>query len=73
MYSNRRLGLIDRYAGVPVDFEEVNINPNTEGNEDLEYAITSIRRNGVALKGKPFITLLITLITGKLLMQNCIF
>ncbi|XP_021962427.1 isocitrate dehydrogenase [NAD] subunit gamma, mitochondrial isoform X2 [Folsomia candida] len=40
-----------RYAGVPVDFEEVNINPNTEGNEDLEYAITSIRRNGVALKG----------------------
>lgn len=40
-----------RYAGVPVDFEEVNINPQTEGNEELEYAITSIRRNGVALKG----------------------
>lgn len=44
--------LIFRYAGVPVDFEEVNIDPNSEGNEDLEYALTSIKRNGVAIKGK---------------------
>jgi isocitrate dehydrogenase (NAD+) len=43
--------VVCRYAGVPVDFEEVNIDPSTEGNDDLEYAITSIRRNGVALKG----------------------
>ncbi|CAL8114884.1 unnamed protein product [Orchesella dallaii] len=40
-----------RYAGVPVDFEEVPIDPSNDSNEDLEYAITSIRRNGAALKG----------------------
>ncbi|XP_033331359.2 isocitrate dehydrogenase (NAD(+)) 3 non-catalytic subunit gamma [Megalopta genalis] len=39
------------YAGVPVDFEDVDIDPNADDNEDLHYAITSIRRNGVALKG----------------------
>ncbi|KAJ8668430.1 hypothetical protein QAD02_010093 [Eretmocerus hayati] len=42
---------IFKYAGVPVDFEEIDIDPNTEDAEDFEYAITSIRRNGVALKG----------------------
>ncbi|XP_021933207.1 isocitrate dehydrogenase [NAD] subunit gamma, mitochondrial-like isoform X2 [Zootermopsis nevadensis] len=40
-----------RYAGVPVDFEVVQMDPKSESNEDLEYAITSIRRNGVAIKG----------------------
>lgn len=39
------------YAGVPVDFEDVEIDPNANDNIDLDYAITSIRRNGVALKG----------------------
>lgn len=39
------------YAGVPVDFEDIEIDPNADDNEDLDYAITSIRRNGVALKG----------------------
>jgi hypothetical protein len=43
--------LFVRYAGVPVDFEEVQMDPKSENNEDLEYAITSIRRNGVAIKG----------------------
>lgn len=43
--------LFARYAGVPVDFEEVQMDPKSESNEDLEYAITSIRRNGVAIKG----------------------
>ncbi|KAL7291556.1 hypothetical protein TKK_0014811 [Trichogramma kaykai] len=42
---------IFRYAGVPVDFEEIHIDPNSDTNDDLDYAITSIRRNGVALKG----------------------
>lgn len=37
--------------GVPVDFELIDIDPNSEGNDDLEYAIMSIKRNGVALKG----------------------
>ncbi|KAL0279735.1 UNVERIFIED_CONTAM: hypothetical protein PYX00_001233 [Menopon gallinae] len=38
-------------GGVPVDFEEVHIDRNSETNEDLDYALMSIRRNGVALKG----------------------
>lgn len=37
--------------GVPVDFEIIDIDPNSEGNDDLDYAIMSIKRNGVALKG----------------------
>lgn len=40
--------------GVPVDFEIIDIHPNSEGNEDLEYAIMSIKRNGVAIKGMRF-------------------
>ncbi|XP_065217840.1 isocitrate dehydrogenase [NAD] subunit gamma, mitochondrial isoform X2 [Planococcus citri] len=40
-----------KYGGVPVDFEIVQIDPTSDSNEDLEYAITSIRRNGVAIKG----------------------
>lgn len=40
-----------RFAGVPVDFEIVDIDPASEGNDDLEYALTTIKRNGVALKG----------------------
>jgi hypothetical protein len=43
--------LFVRYGGVPVDFEEVQMDPKSESNEDLEYVITSIRRNGVAIKG----------------------
>uniref|UniRef100_A0A1L8E0A2 Putative isocitrate/isopropylmalate dehydrogenase n=1 Tax=Nyssomyia neivai TaxID=330878 RepID=A0A1L8E0A2_9DIPT len=39
------------YAGVPVDFEVVDIAGTEEGNDDLDYAITSIKRNGVAIKG----------------------
>lgn len=42
---------IFRYAGVPVDFEVVDIDSNSESNDDVEYAITSIKRNGVAIKG----------------------
>ncbi|XP_068156822.1 isocitrate dehydrogenase [NAD] subunit gamma, mitochondrial isoform X1 [Drosophila tropicalis] len=42
---------IFRYCGAPIDFEVIDIDPSTEGNDDLEYAITSIKRNGVALKG----------------------
>lgn len=40
-----------KYAGVPVDFELIDIDPNSESEDDLNYAITSIRRNGVAIKG----------------------
>lgn len=37
-----------KYAGAPVDFEVVDIG---DENHELEYAITSIKRNGVAIKG----------------------
>lgn len=42
---------IFRYAGVPVDFEEIHFNPNSESEVDFFDAITSIKRNGVAIKG----------------------
>lgn len=40
-----------KYAGAPVDFEIIDIDPMSENNDDLNYAITSIKRNGVAIKG----------------------
>ncbi|XP_018566613.1 isocitrate dehydrogenase [NAD] subunit gamma, mitochondrial isoform X2 [Anoplophora glabripennis] len=40
-----------KYAGAPVDFELIDIDPKADDNVDLEYAITSIKRNGVAIKG----------------------
>lgn len=40
-----------RYAGAPVDFETVNIDPKSDEKNELDYAITSIKRNGVAIKG----------------------
>jgi len=40
-----------RYAGAPVDFEEICFDPNSEEEADFYNAITSIKRNGVAIKG----------------------
>lgn len=40
-----------RCGGVPVDFEIVQIDPKSDSNEDLEYALMTIRRNGIAIKG----------------------
>jgi isocitrate dehydrogenase (NAD+) len=44
---------IFRIAGVPVDFEIINIDAqhDSHDDEDLETAITSIKRNGVCIKG----------------------
>lgn len=39
------------FAGVPVDFEVIKIDQNSESDDDLDHAITSIKRNGVAIKG----------------------
>lgn len=39
-----------KYAAAPVDFELIDIDP-TDESQELEYAITSIKRNGVAIKG----------------------
>ncbi|KAL4099072.1 hypothetical protein QTP88_023561 [Uroleucon formosanum] len=38
-------------GGIPVDFETVQIDPKSDNNDDLKYAIMSIRRNGVCIKG----------------------
>lgn len=40
-----------KFAGAPVDFEVVDITSAAHDDEELEYAITSIKRNGVAIKG----------------------
>lgn len=40
-----------RYAGVPVDFEEINVDTRGDDASSMIGAITSIRRNGVAIKG----------------------
>ncbi|KAM9750764.1 isocitrate dehydrogenase [NAD] subunit gamma, mitochondrial isoform 2-T2 [Menidia menidia] len=40
-----------RFSCVPVDFEVVNVNSALEKEDDIDNAITAIRRNGIALKG----------------------
>jgi len=40
-----------RYAGVPVDFEEITVDTSGDDAESMKGAITSIRRNGIAIKG----------------------
>ena len=40
-----------RYAGAPVDFETVKLDPTNDNYEDLYNAISSVRRNGVGIKG----------------------
>ncbi|XP_048839020.1 isocitrate dehydrogenase [NAD] subunit gamma, mitochondrial [Brienomyrus brachyistius] len=40
-----------RFTCVPVDFEVVNVNSSLNSEDDINNAITAIRRNGVALKG----------------------
>ena len=43
---------IFHFTNVPVDFEEIEIDPNSKHvDSDFDYALMSIRRNGVALKG----------------------
>lgn len=42
---------IFKAGGVPVDFEELNLDSTHEDIEHIEEAVIAIRRNGVALKG----------------------
>ncbi|CAH2316356.1 isocitrate dehydrogenase [NAD] subunit gamma, mitochondrial [Pelobates cultripes] len=42
---------IFRHACVPVDFEVVHVNSTAADEDDIQNAITAIRRNRVALKG----------------------
>lgn len=48
-----------KYAGAPVDFEVIDIDPRADDDESFEYAITSIKRNGVAIKGNLFLPLIL--------------
>lgn len=47
----RHVKTIFKVGGIPVDFEEINLDSMNENIEKVEEAITSIKRNGVALKG----------------------
>lgn len=47
----RHVKTIFKVGGVPVDFEEINLDSMNENIEKVEEAITSIKRNGIALKG----------------------
>jgi len=40
-----------RYAGAPIDFEMIQIDPNSADSNDLNNAISSVKRNGCAIKG----------------------
>lgn len=40
-----------KYAGAPVDFEVIDIDPRSDEDEAFDYAITSLKRNGVGIKG----------------------
>jgi len=40
-----------REVGAPVDFETVDLDPTTDNYDDLHNAITSVKRNGCAIKG----------------------
>lgn len=47
----RHVKTIFKVACVPVDFEEINLDSMNENIEKLDEAITSIKRNGLAIKG----------------------
>ena len=40
-----------RYAGAPVDFETVLLDPSTDNYDDMYNAIASVKRNGCGIKG----------------------
>merc|ERR1712032_1005275 len=40
-----------RYAGAPIDFEMIQIDPKSDDSNDLNNAISSVKRNGCAIKG----------------------
>ena len=40
-----------RYAGAPIDFETVMLDPSDDNYDDLYNAISSVKRNGVGIKG----------------------
>lgn len=47
----RHVKTIFKVGGIPIDFEEINLDSMNENMEKVEEAITSIKRNGIALKG----------------------
>uniref|UniRef100_A0A671KC39 Isocitrate dehydrogenase (NAD(+)) 3 non-catalytic subunit gamma n=1 Tax=Sinocyclocheilus anshuiensis TaxID=1608454 RepID=A0A671KC39_9TELE len=43
---------IHRFCCVPVDFEVVRVDSSASSEDDINNAVTAIKRNGVALKGE---------------------
>lgn len=43
---------IRRFCCVPVDFEIVRVDSSASSEDDINNAVTAIKRNGVALKGE---------------------
>jgi isocitrate dehydrogenase (NAD+) len=41
---------IFKFANIPIDFEYMDVSSNDPGNDSLLNAITSIKRNGLAIK-----------------------
>ncbi|XP_054271488.1 isocitrate dehydrogenase [NAD] subunit gamma, mitochondrial-like [Macrosteles quadrilineatus] len=58
-----------RYGGIPVDFETIQIDSKSD-NEDLEHAITSIKRNGVAIKGSIETSVFTDVISHNVALRN---
>ncbi|CAH1784561.1 unnamed protein product [Owenia fusiformis] len=40
-----------RFAGAPVDFEEIDFSSNNSTDADMDNAMLAIKRNGIAIKG----------------------
>ena len=51
-YCNHKDLHYSRCGGVPVDFEMVQYSEHEDHGDTLRNAIVSVKRNGVAMKGK---------------------
>ncbi len=51
-YKHLSFNNIHRFCCVPVDFEIVRVDSSASSEDDINNAVTAIKRNGVALKGE---------------------
>lgn len=55
IHSEQKSYYFDRCVRAPVDFEEIPLSNQVNNEEMLEKAILSVKRNGIALKGKTIV------------------